>query len=97
MKNRKLRGFRQGHTDLWDLTRIADVILDDGSYLDEVVCYNGRALGMNVGGWTGAVPEQRPNIPAWPFPSLPLGHLSEQDEIGGNSEKSYHLRSERPF
>ena len=55
-KNDTLRRFRRGDTGLWDLTVIADVILDDGTYLDEVVCYNGRALGIDAGGWTGFLP-----------------------------------------
>lgn len=56
IKNETLRRFRRGYTDLWDLTGIADVILDDGTYLDEVVCYDGRALGIDIGGHTGFLP-----------------------------------------
>lgn len=56
LKNYQIRRFRQGATDLWQTGELADIILDDGSYLDEVLCFGDYALGIMIGGHTGFLP-----------------------------------------
>ncbi len=53
LKNRRIRAYRRGATDLWDLYELADIVLDDGIYLDEVLSVGDSALGIVIGGHTG--------------------------------------------
>jgi hypothetical protein len=38
------------------MDELADIILDDGTYLDEVLCIGENALGIVIGGHTGFLP-----------------------------------------
>jgi hypothetical protein len=50
------RGIRRGAIGLWNSAELADIILDDGAYLDEVVCFGDNAMGVATGGHTGFMP-----------------------------------------
>ena len=50
-----IRRYRRGEGGPWELDELADLILDDGTYLDEVMCIGDYAVAIYVGGYTGAV------------------------------------------
>ena len=41
--------------EFWDVPDLADIVLDDGTYVRDVIVFEGRAIGVILGGHTGVM------------------------------------------